>query len=355
MPPTMYIPEGRKYYRIAYWYRGRRYIKSTKFTEAEKDQALKLKELFEEKLKLLEAKEINNDTLEKNSKIKLKGAIDNYIKFSKTNWSTGRLNNVKTVLKQFTNVIKENCLINNLSSTDISEFIEQRKKVVSTTTLRSDLTILKAFFNYLIEENLIERSPINKRLIPKPEHKTITTFDSGSIKKIIEDVKTRDKQLYHYLCLLSYTGARPGDIINLTYGDIYLNNNNEDGLKIKISKTSREILFPMYNALKDFILDEFPDFRERDKTELIFKGCKVYNFGKKFFRLKKRLGLNAYFNLKTFRKTFATNLIDNDIDGTIVAHLLAHTSFNTTSKYYINRKTNIIKSQLKNIKTLNEK
>ena len=168
-------------------------------------------------------------------------------------------------------------------------------------------------------------------------------------------MKSRDKQLYHYLCFLSFTGARPGDIIRLRYSNIIINNNDDDGIKIKISKTSREIIFPMYNALKDFILEEFPDFRERNSSELVFKGCKVYNFGKKFFRMKKRLGLNDEFNLKTFKKSFATNLIENGIDAIIVAHLLAHTSVNTTSKYYINKKTNIIKSQLNNIKSLNEK
>jgi|WetSurMetagenome_2_1015567.scaffolds.fasta_scaffold85758_2 hypothetical protein len=51
---------------------------------------------------------------------------------------------------------------------------------------------------------------------------------------------------------------------------------------------------------------------------------------------------------KTMKLVILTN-------GTIVAHLLAHTSVNTTSKYYIYKKTNIIKSQLNNIKTLNDK
>jgi integrase len=207
----------------------------------------------------------------------------------------------------------------------------------------------------MIVITLVRRKSLNKKLIPKPEHKSITTFDLDSYQKILQDVKERDKQFYKYLYLLSATGARPGDILRLTYGNIIINNNDEDGIKIKISKTSREILFPMYNALKNFILEEFPDFKERDSDELIFKDCKVYNFGKKFSRLKKRLNLNKLYNLKTFRKSFATNLIENGIDGTIVAHLLAHTSVNTTSKYYIYKKTNIIKSQLNNIKTLNDK
>lgn len=352
---TLYIPKGRKYFKIDYWYNGKRYTKSTKFTIAEEELAIKLKEEFEAKLSILNDKEIEESVIKNENSLKLKDAIELFIKDSKINWSVGRFNNVKTILKLFTEVVNGNTPIRNIDSRNISEFIEHRKSIVSITTVRSDITVLRAFFNYLTEEKLIEKSPINKRLVPKPEHKTITTFDSISFKKMIDDVKARDKQLYHYLCLLSFTGARPGDIIRLTYGDIIINNNKDDGIRIKISKTSREIIFPMYNDLKNFILEELPDFKERDSGELIFKGCKVYNFGKKFFRLKKRLGLNDEFNLKTFRKSFATNLIENGIDGTIVSYLLAHTSVNTTSKYYIKKKTNVIKNQLNGIKNLDEK
>lgn len=352
---TLYIPKGRRYFKIDYWYNGKRHTKSTKFTLAEEEQAIKLKEKFEAKLTLLCDNEMDKIEIKTGKSLKLKDAIELFIKYSKVNWSIGRLNNVRTILKLFAEVVNDRTPIRNLDSKNISDFIEHRKGIVSITTVRSDITVLRSFFNYLIDEKLIEKSPINKRLVPKPEHKSITTFDSVSFKKIIEDVKTRDKQLYHYLCFLSYTGARPGDILRLTYGDININDNNYDGIRIRISKTSREIIFPMYNALKDFIFQEFPDFKERDSGELIFKGCKVYNFGKKFFRLKKRLGLNDEFNLKTFRKSFATNLIENGIDGTIVSYLLAHTSVNTTSKYYINKKTNVIKNQLNGIKNLDEK
>jgi integrase len=351
---TLYIPKGRKYFKIDYWYNGKRYTKSTKFTLAEEELAVKLKEKFEAKLVLLNDNEIEESVINNEKSLKLKDAIELFIKYSRVNWSVGRLNNVKTILKLFTEIVNSNIPIRNIDSRNISEFIEHRKGIVSVTTVRSDITVLRAFFNYLIDEKLIEESPINKRLIPKPEHKTITTFDSISFKKIIDDVKERDKQLYHYLCFLSFTGARPGDIARLTYGDININNKNDDGIKIKISKTSREIMFPMYDALKNFILEEFPDYQTKDKDELIFKGFKVYYFGKKFSRLKKRLRLNESFNLKTFRKSFATNLIENGIDGTIVSYLLAHTSVNITSKYYINKKTNMIKNQLNSIKNLDD-
>lgn len=352
---TLYIPKGRKTFRISYIHKGERYTKSTKFTKADEDKAILLKEEFEAKLALLDENEIDKNVIKSGKSLKLEDAIDRYIKYSKVNWSLGRLNNVRTILKLFTEVIGSNSPIHNIDSSNISKFIEHRKNIVSITTVRSDITVLRAFFNYLIEENIVVKSPINKRLIPKPEHKAITTFDSSSFKEIISEAKVKDRQLYRYLYLLSCTGARPGDITRLTYGDIIINNDKDDGLRIKISKTTREIIFPMYDALKNFILEELPDFKERDSDELIFKGCTVYNFGKKFFRLKKRLGLNKAFNLKTFRKSFATNLIDNDIDGTIVSYLLAHTSVNITSKYYINKKTNMIKNQLNKIKTLDEK
>ena len=351
---TIYIPKGRKTFRLSYIHKNKRYTKSTKFTKAEEDKAIKLKEEFEAKLALLDENEIDKNVIKNDRSLKLRDAIDRYIKYSKVNWSVGRLNNVRTILKLFTEVISCNTPIRNIDSNKISEFIEHRKEIVSTTTVRSDITVLRAFFNFLIEENSVEKSPINKRVIPKPEHKAITTFDVESFKKIINEAKEKDRQLYRFLHFLSFTGARPGDIIGLTYGDIIINNNKDDGVKIKISKTSREIMFPMYDSLKNFILEEFPDFKEKDQEEIIFKGCRVYNFGKKFFKLKIRLGLNKSFNLKTFRKSFATNLIENGIDGTIVSYLLAHTSVNITSKYYINKKTNMIKNQLNGIKTLEE-
>lgn len=346
---TIFIPKGRKTFYISYFLNGKRITKNTNLTKEQEEKAIKLKEEFETKLQLISNNEILETKNTGTKKAKIKDTINNFINFYKVNWSLGRRNNVITTLKIFSEFVKNITFVSEIGSEHILEFITERKNKVSITTVRSDLNVLRTFFNYLIEENILKKSPINRKIIPKPEHKNITTFDKKSIELILSSVKLTNTQYYRYLFLLSATGARPGDILRLTYGNIDLVN---DTLKIKVQKTTREINFPLYKALKDFIVEEFQELNDRDPDELIFKEYNISMVGKKFKRIKRILGLNESYNLKTFRKSFATKLIEDGIDSLVVAYLLGHTSVNTTTKYYINKKANVIRNTLNNIRFL---
>lgn len=346
---TIFIPKGRNTFYISYFVNGKRITKNTNIPESKEEEAKELKKKFEAKIQPLSSRVIAETQDENSNSLKLPDAIKNFIDYYKVNWSKGRHNNVITTLKIFSEFLNGTRYVSDISSLNISEFITKRKNNVSVTTVRADISVLSTFFNYLLEENLIKKSPINRKLIPKPEHKNITTFDLKSIELILDSVKLTDPLFHKYLFLLSATGARPGDIMRLTYGNIDIVN---DILKIKIQKTTREINFPMYKVLRNFIIDELPELKDSDPNELIFKEYKIPMVGKKFKRLKNRLELNSSFNLKTFRKSFATKLIDEGIDSLVVAYLLGHTSVNTTTKYYINKKANVIRNSLNNIKFL---
>ena len=346
---TIFIPKGRNTFYISYFVNGKRITKNTNIPENEKEEAKKLKEKFEAKIQPLSDIVIAETLANNTNNLKLSDAIKNFIDYYKVNWSNGRYNNVITTLKIFSEFLNGVGYVSDINSLNISEFITKRKDNVSVTTVRSDLNVLSTFFNYLLEENLIKKSPINRKLIPKPEHKNITTFDLKSIELILSSVKLSDPLFHKYLFLLSATGARPGDILRLTYGNIDIIN---DILRIKIQKTTREINFPMYKVLRNFVIDEFPELKDCDPSELIFKDYKIPMEGKKFKSIKNKLELNSSFNLKTFRKSFATKLIDEGIDGLVVAYLLGHISVNTTTKYYINKKANVIRNSLNNIKFL---
>ena len=58
--------------------------------------------------------------------------------------------------------------------------------------------------------------------------------------------------------------------------------------------------------------------------------------GKKFRRLKQRLGIKEKFTytLKTLRKTFATRMAQRGVPIQEVAYMLGHESIHTTKKYY---------------------
>ncbi|MCX6166344.1 MAG: tyrosine-type recombinase/integrase [Ignavibacteriae bacterium] len=346
---TIFIPKGRKTFYISYREKGKNVRRNTYFTKDELHKALALKKELEEKLQEINKKPITKISDSDQNKLKISDAINDFIIYYKINWSKGRYNNVITTLRIFSDHIKEVKFVSDINSNNISEFIASRRDKVSITTVRSDINVLRTFFNYLFEENLINKSPINRKLIPKPEHKGIITFDLQSINLIMERLKANDSLFYKYLFILSATGARPGDILRLTYGNIDLNN---DTIRIKIQKTAREIIFPMYNVLRNFIIEELPEINFTDPNEIIFKEYNIPRVGKKFRKIKNKLALNKSFNLKTFRKTFATRLAEEGIDGLVVAYLLGHTSVNTTTKYYINKKTRVIKNNLNSINFL---
>lgn len=346
---TIFIPKGRNTFYISYFVNGKRITKNTNIPKNEEDEAKKLKEKFETKIQPLNSSVLEETQADNFKNLKFPEAIKNFIEYYKVNWSKGRYNNVITTLKIFSEFLNGVRYVSDISSLNISEFITKRKDNVSVTTVRADINVLSTFFNYLLEENLIKKSPINRKLIPKPEHKNITTFDLKTIELILGSVKLTDPLFHKYLFLLSATGARPGDIMRLIYGNIDIEN---EILKIKVQKTTREINFPMYKVLKDFIIDEFPEIKDCNLEEMIFKNYNIPMVGKKFKRIKNKLGLDSSFNLKTFRKTFATKLIEEGIDGLVVAYLLGHSSVNTTTKYYVNKKANVIRNSLNNIKFL---
>lgn len=346
---TLYIPKGRKTFYISYRVNGKNIRRNTYLTEDQKEKATELKKELEKNLQAIQLKPVLKSRESNIGNLAISDAINEFIACFKINWSKGRMNNVITTLKIFYDELSGIKFVTDITSNEISDFIASRREKVSITTVRSDLNVLRTFFNYLLDENKIFKSPINKKLIPKPIHKSITTFDKQSIDVIMESLKLSDQKFYKYLFLLNATGARPGDILRLKYGDIDLIN---EEIRIKIQKTSREVIFPLYNALKDFITAEFSDINKINPEENIFKEYNIPKVGKKFKKLKTELGLNKSFNLKTFRKTFATRLADENIDGHVIAYLLAHTSVNTTSKYYISKKVKNIKNSLNNMKIL---
>ncbi len=103
------------------------------------------------------------------SKTNLATEISNFITIYETTWSKGRLRNISSVLNMFKDIVGAETIVSEINLSHISSYISKRKEKVGITTLRSDLQIIRTLFNSLIDENIITRSPINKKLVPKAE------------------------------------------------------------------------------------------------------------------------------------------------------------------------------------------
>jgi integrase len=154
--------------------------------------------------------------------------------------------------------------------------------------------------------------------------------------------------------MLLLTGIRPCDLLNLKVSHIDLKNLV---IHLDISKTQRQIKYPLYDELLNFVKTGLSYIKELDEDDFIFPGYNVSMLGRKFRRLKQRLGIeerHAY-TLKTFRKTFATDLADKGFDRGDVADLLGHSIIETTRKYYVNTKAKTLRDKLNKLSKKDEK
>lgn len=222
--------------------------------------------------------------------------------------------------------------IRNVEPEDVNKVINILKPTVSNSTLHTYLRYIKSLFNYLIEEDLIEKTPLKKKNLPRKEKNKVVPFTDKMYGEILKEARIRDYNFYKVLMMFGLIGGRPCDMLRLKDTNFDF---EKDILRFKMSKTGREILFPIYKQLKDFINSEMPDIHKA-QGKLIFKGLTVDAAGQRFRRIKKALGINEryVYTLKTFRKTFATRNSGKGMNLQELADLLGHEDMSTTKTYY---------------------
>jgi len=304
------------------------------------------------------------EKLEKENKLKIKyGAVipkanapkaslsdcaDTYLKTIKKVKANGKQDNhsrtFNTVMKQFQIDVKPETEVITISKNDIRTFVTRKENELSNASLQTYLRYLKGFFNYLVEEEIIDKSPIVKRLIPKTVSKPINTFREEDINLILETAQKKNSEYYIIYKFLILTGIRPGDIFNICAGDFDFKSKI---LRLKISKTNRTIDFPIFEDLKEFIDENLPGIKKMSKEEKVFKFYSVDRIGKTFRKILKELGIkDQSYNLKTFRKSFASSLADKGLQEGDLADLLGHTSTTTTRNYYKSKNAGAIRGRI---------
>jgi len=235
--------------------------------------------------------------------------------------------------------------VEEITTEDISEYILALKSSVKNSTMHTYIRYAKMLFNYLTEENYIVKTPFRKRQNPKREDLEIETFEKNDLNSILDYAYEHDRKIYLFFSLLLLLGTRPIDLINLRYGDIKL---DQRKIVIRMAKTGNLILFPIYNELGKFLLDNFPNILEADGEAVIFPGYTVSHVGKKFRKFLRYLEIPKAkrYTLKTFRKTFGTNMAALNIPTKELMYILGHREVSTTMKFYVKTKTEEIEKRI---------
>lgn len=204
------------------------------------------------------------------------------------------------------------------------------------------LSGIKAFFRYLLLENVRVDDPSELLEAPKLGRKLPDTLELHEIDAMLEAI---DHSTLHgarnraILEVLYSSGVRVSELINIRMGHIY----PEIGFMRVIGKGNKERLAPLgSSALKyltiylDEIRPQIPVKKEsRDVVFLNRRGGKLSRV--MIFGIIKDLamlaGVKKNISPHTFRHSFATHLIEGGADLRAVQQMLGHESILTTEIY----------------------
>jgi len=218
-------------------------------------------------------------------------------------------------------------------------------------TIKRKMISLKAMFNYLVFEDIIDTNPFRKMQLKYRTPKYLpTVMDKYEIEKILRMAysarnKVTNKSSYSYaektrdiaiLETLFATGVRVSELCHLKKDSIDL----DSGLITIFGKGSKERIVQIVDSETKSILREYFDlFSESIENSNFFFINRLRNHISSQsvrYMVAKYAGLakiNKNITPHTFRHTFATLLLEADVDLTYIQHFLGHSSILTTQIY----------------------
>ncbi len=243
-------------------------------------------------------------------------------------------------LKIYVDFIKEDKILKAKQS-DIIEFINDSKnKNKSVLTILHYITVLKAFYNYLYQENIINKNPTINILKPKtpkklPNYLTIEEVSRLLNVNLIKPYDYRDKAMIE----LAYaTGVRVSELTSLKLSNIDMTNSF---IRV-MGKGSKERIIPFGDIAEKYLkiyLEKYRDLilknKDSDYLFINYKGEKIsrQSFFKFIKKQAKIAGIKKEISPHILRHSVATHLLNNGADLKIIQELLGHSDLSTTEIY----------------------
>lgn len=201
---------------------------------------------------------------------------------------------------------------------------------------------IKAFYKYLLLEDLIKSDPTDLLEAPKIGLRLPEVLSKEEIDRIIAAIDlskpegTRNKAMLEtlYSC-----GLRVSELVGLRLTDFY----PDEGFFRVIGKGNKERLVPVGNSALKFIQIYLDEIRRHQEVDPEFEDTLFLNRrGRQLTRVMifhivkdtcKKAGITKNVSPHSFRHSFATHLIEGGADLRAIQEMLGHQSITTTEIY----------------------
>lgn len=253
-------------------------------------------------------------------------------------------------LTQFLNHF-ENAEIKQIDKYNLKEYVEKlHTNGYQVKTIKRKLAVIKAFFNYLEFDEIIDINPFRKLRVSLKEPKMLPkTLDLKEIQLILKYLYTlkqkhqfRDTCSYKLLVrdivtieMLFSTGVRVSELSNLKTNEI----NIKTGIIKIFGKGSKEriiqicdheVLSLLKEYVKLFNLENQRGYFLLNRLEKRFSEQGIRLMVKKH---QEQVNASKHITPHMFRHSFATLLLEEGVDVRYIQNMLGHASISTTQIY----------------------
>ncbi len=235
--------------------------------------------------------------------------------------------------------------VNGITTTSLNSYILYlEKNHFSAATISRNIASIKAFYNYMYKEGIVDHDVADLLKAPKIEKKIPEVLTTAEVVRLLEQPRgdspkeIRDKAM---LELLYATGIRVTELITLRVRDVNLqmgyvickDSSREDG---------KERVIPFGNEARTAILHYLGGTRasmiEDPDSEYLFANCSGkpmsrQGFWKLIKHYAKKANIRADITPHTLRHSFAAHLVENGADLRSVQEMLGHSDISTTQIY----------------------
>jgi integrase/recombinase XerD len=230
-----------------------------------------------------------------------------------------------------------------ISSKHLQSFLEYINELgMSAHSQARILSGIKAFYKYLLFEELVDKDPTALIEGPKLGRKLPDSLEYNEIVKLLDAIDLSSPEGARNRAMLEVlysSGLRVTELVELKTGNVYF----DIGFLRVIGKGNKERLVPIGHDAMKYLKIYLEEIRVHVPVQKGFESNVFLNRrGKKLTRvmifliikeLAARIGLNKVISPHTFRHSFATHLIEGGADLRAVQEMLGHESITTTEIY----------------------